>query len=129
MVDEKNKGKAKIVLKDSLVSEGNSSGEWEITLEPSEFMNAVDMIDHLGLPGKRCRAWQQRHNYLFEGVEIALKYSDYWEYHAELEVVVDDVTFVPEAEQKMREIAERLGLDLMSEEEVADFTKAFEDAH
>lgn len=126
VVDEKSQQKAKLVLKDSAVYDGNSSGEWELAIDPADYEKAVELFDHLGLPGIRCRVWQERRNYLYKEVEIALKYSEYWEHHAELEIMVSSPDQVAAAEARIRSIATELGLELMSEQELADFTRVFE---
>lgn len=36
--------------------------------------------------------FQKRHNFIYKEVELALKFSDTWGYHLELEVVVNDLS-------------------------------------
>ena len=127
VVNETSKEKAKIVLKDNHISSGSNLKEWEVKISPSEFDIAVDLFNHLALPAKIDRSHQKRHNYLYKDVEIALKYSDAWKYHGEMEIVVDDIAKKQEAEQKIKAIADELNIKLMTDKEIEDFTKAFEE--
>ena len=74
-------------------------------------------------------AYNQRHNWRYGTVEIALKRSEAWGPHAEFEVVVADGASpaeIDEANDRVRTAAKDLGVRLMSEEELADFTRRFE---
>jgi len=61
-----------------------------------------------------------------KGVEIALKYSDHWGYHLELEIMINDTIKKMEAEQKIKAIAQELNVHLMNENELRDFTQKVE---
>lgn len=126
VVNETSKNKAKIVLKNNRIGNGNEFGEWEIKIYPSEYEKAIDMFNHMNLPGKSMRAWQKRHNYLYKGVEIAIKYSEYWEYHVEMEIVVDEVKKKQEAEKQIKDVADELDIKLMTDEEIKAFTDSVE---
>lgn len=84
------------------------------------------MFNNLKLPGKSMRAWQERHNYLYKGVEIAVKYSEYWEHHVEMEIVVDKAENTLKAEEQIKEEANELGVKLMTDEEIKIFTESVE---
>jgi len=60
-------------------------------------------------------------------VEIALKWTEPWGYHMELEIIVDDKSKREEAENKIRKVAEKLGVQIMSENELKDFTKKIDE--
>jgi len=126
VVNETSKKKAKIVLKDSRIGNGNNFGEWEVSINPEEYEKAIDMFNHINFPGKSMRAWQERHNYLYKEVEIAIKYSEYWEHHVEMEIVIDDIHKKQSAEKKIKQIAEELGIKLMTDEEIKSFTEEVE---
>ena len=101
--------------------------EWEIYFDPKDFEKAVDLFNHLGLPAKTTKDFQERHNYVYNGVEIAVKFSEQWQYHVEMEIVVDDMQKKIEAKEKIKAVADELGIKLMTDEEVRIFTKKFED--
>jgi len=69
---------------------------------------------------------QQRVNYRYKDCEIALKWSDAWGYHLEIEQVVDSKENQPEAEAQIRAVAEELEVRLMTEEELKQFTREAE---
>ena len=74
-------------------------------------------------------SFQKRNNYLYKGVEIALKFSQHWQYHLELELVVDDENKKNEAENKIREVAKKLDIHLLTEEELEEIVKKIESDH
>ena len=118
---------AKIVIKLNRIGRGTSDfEEIEIPINPSDFDKAVKLFS--ALPFDQIQnSYQKRHNYLFEGVEIALKWTESWGYHMELEIVVDDKAKREDAESKIRKVAERLGVQIMSEEELKDFTQKIDE--
>lgn len=118
---------AKIVIKLNRIGRGTSDfEEIEIPINPSDFDKAVKLFS--ALPFDQIQnSYQKRHNYLLNGVEIALKWTESWGYHMELEIVVDDVAKREEAENKIRKVAEKLGVQIMSEEELKDFTKKIDE--
>ena len=118
---------AKIVIKLNRIGRGTSDfEEIEIPINPSDFDKAVKLFS--ALPFDQIQnSYQKRHNYLLEGVEIALKWTDPWGYHMELEIVVDDKAKREDAENKIRKVAEKLGVQIMSEEELKDFTKKIDE--
>jgi hypothetical protein len=64
-------------------------------------------------------------------VEIAVKWSEAWGHHAEFEVLLDDGASDAaqrEAADRVTGAAEELGVTLMTEQELAQFTRAFESA-
>ena len=118
---------AKIVIKLNRIGRGTSDfEEIEIPINPSDFDKAVKLFS--ALPFDQIQnSYQKRHNYLLDGVEIALKWTESWGYHMELEIVVDNVAKREEAENKIRKVAEKLGVQIMSEEELKDFTKKIDE--
>lgn len=83
----------------------------------------AELILHLGLPVQLIHNSQQRHNFLFKGVEIAMKFSEDWGYHAELEIVVNKLVEKEDAEKRIRAVAKELGLNLMTEVELWEHTQ------
>ncbi|MGI5826638.1 MAG: CYTH domain-containing protein [Patescibacteria group bacterium] len=118
---------AKIVIKLNRIGRGSSDfEEIEIPINPSDFEKAVKLFS--ALPFDQIQnSYQKRHNYLLDGVEIALKWTESWGYHMELEIVVDNVVKREDAECKIRKVAEKLGVQIMSEEELKDFTQKIDD--
>ncbi len=115
---------AKIVYKSGKIHHGPLK-EIEININPREFDQAARLFSLLGAKSIM-RSFQKRHNYLLKGVEIALKYSDHWNYHLEMEIVVDNSEKIVEAEKKIFQTAQELNVTLMTNEEIKNFTDKFE---
>jgi adenylate cyclase class IV len=126
VVDNVSQKTAKIVLKLNKIGHGSDFEEIEIPINPLEVAKAVKMIRYLNLGADLMESFQKRHNYSYKGFEIALKYSDHWGYHLELEIVVDDAVKKTKAEQKIKAVAQELNIRLMDEDELRDFTQKTE---
>jgi adenylate cyclase class IV len=118
------KGSAKVALKLNRIGNGSAFEEIEYVIPPESVENAVKLFNHLGYGTDVTviESFQNRHNYLLDGVELSLKYSDHWGHHIELEIVVDDEAKKDDAEKKIHAVAEKLGITLMTEEELRELT-------
>ncbi|MFI7357537.1 CYTH domain-containing protein [Streptomyces avidinii] len=124
-------GTAKITLKGSKIGQGSAFAETEFAIAPADVSAAVKVFNSLGFEPAMHEAFNFRHNYRFDGVEIAVKWSEAWGYHAEFELLLDDGASDAardEAAAKIMDVAAELGITLMTEQELADFTAAFEAA-
>ncbi|MFJ3650582.1 CYTH domain-containing protein [Streptomyces murinus] len=122
---------AKITLKGSRIGQGAAFEETEFAIARDDVAAAVKLFNALGFEAAMHEAFNFRHNYRFDGVEIAVKWSEAWGYHAEFEVLLEDGASDAaraEAEAKITDVAMALGVTLMTEQELADFTAAFEAA-
>ncbi|KKW48268.1 MAG: hypothetical protein UY99_C0007G0021 [Parcubacteria group bacterium GW2011_GWA1_59_11] len=126
LVNNTSKGTAKVSLKTSRIGGGAAFPETEFHFPPEEFEKARRIFDRLNLPAKVMHGPQQRVNYRYKDCEIALKWSDAWGYHLEIEQVVDSKENQPEAEAQIRAVAEELEVRLMTEEELKQFTREAE---
>lgn len=124
-VNETSKKKAKIVLKLNKIGKGNDFEEIEIPIEQKYFEKAAEIFKALET-GDFMHSFQKRHNYLYKGVEMALKWSEIWGYHLELEIVVNDVGKKELAEKKLFSVAKELGVKIMTSEELKKFTQKAE---
>ncbi|MET9176668.1 hypothetical protein ABZX88_00305 [Kitasatospora aureofaciens] len=124
-------GTAKITLKGSRIGQGAAFPETEFAIAREDVPAAVKVFNALGFESAMHEAFNFRHNFRFQGVEIALKWSEAWGYHAEFEVLLDDGASDAardEASAQIVDVAAELGVTLMSEQELADFAAAFEAA-
>ncbi|MEW1611486.1 MULTISPECIES: CYTH domain-containing protein [unclassified Streptomyces] len=124
-------GTAKITLKGSKIGQGAAFAETEFAISPADVPAAVRVFNALGFEMAMHQAFNFRHNFRFDGVEIAVKWSEAWGYHAEFELLLDDGASDAardEAQARITDVAVKLGVTLMSEQELADFTAAFEAA-
>lgn len=124
-------GTAKITLKGSKIGQGAAFAETEFSIAPADVAAAVQVFNALGFEPTMHEAFNFRRNFRFGGVEIAVKWSEAWGYHAEFEVLLDDGASDAarvEATARITDVATELGVALMTEQELADFTAAFEAA-
>ena len=126
LVNNISKGTAKMSLKLNKIGQGAVFPEVEIYFPPDQFDVAHRLLDDLSLPAKVMHGPQKRINYRYRDCEIALKYSEAWGYHMEIEQVIDSRKKSLEAEVHIRRVADELGARLMSEEELKEFTRQFE---
>ncbi|MCX6793106.1 MAG: CYTH domain-containing protein [Candidatus Falkowbacteria bacterium] len=123
--DNISKKSAKITLKLEKIGQGSAFKEIEFPVDKASVPVAIELFKQLGYTHV-IESFQQRHNYLLDGVELSLKYSKDWGYHLELEIMVKNESEREEAEFKIKELAQKLDVKLMSNNELAEFVKRFE---
>jgi adenylate cyclase class IV len=132
VVDNVSQGSAKMVMKTERIGRGSVFPEIEISIKQDDIVNAVRFLDELELSGSKHTAFTHRRNYRFLDVDIAVKWSEAWGYHAEFEVLLDTEhpteAEVTAAQARIREVANQLDVVLMTEEQLAEFTRAFEES-
>lgn len=124
-------GTAKITLKGSKIGQGAAFEETEFPITREDVPAAVKVFNALGFQDTMHEAFNFRRNFQFRDVEIAVKWSEAWGYHAEFEVLLRDGATQAErdgAGDRIAEVATELGVTLMTEEELAAFTADFEAA-
>jgi len=119
---------AKIVLKLNKIGVGSDFEEIEIPISQSDVDKSVRAFKAMGFTEVQ-QSFQKRHNYIYKDVELALKYSDNWGYHIELELLVDNVAKKDDADKQIYAVANELGLKIMTDEELAEFTKKIDAQH
>lgn len=127
VVDNISKNNAKLVLKLNKIGKGSDFEETEIPIEQELINDFVKVLTALGFTKNIMRSFQKRQNYVYKGVEVALKYSEIWGYHLELEIMVADIKEKEQAEKRIREVANDLNIKLMTDQELAEFTKKAEE--
>lgn len=120
---------AEIVIKLNKIGRGTDFEEIEIPISQKNINDAVKIFDLLNITDNIMHSFQKRCNYLYKDVEVALKYSDIWKYHIELEIVINKKSKRQSviAENKIKNIANELNIKLMSDKEPAEFTKKAEE--
>jgi len=113
---------AKITLKLNKIGRGSDFQELEFPIAPRDVDKAVRMFKNLGF-NQLQESFQKRHNYKYKGVEIALKWSKVWDYHLELEILINDLKQKQSAEEKIKALAKELDIHLMAEEELRKFVQ------
>lgn len=110
------KGKAKIALKVGDIVKDTSQKEFELNIQPEQYELAIDLLKNLGF-NKLQYTEQKRINYNFKDVEIAVKWSEDWGFHFEIDKVISENENDAETKTYLESISTELGLNLMSEEE------------
>lgn len=131
VTDNKAAGTAKITLKGSRIGQGSAFPETEFPIAQADVEAAVRIFNALGFEAEMHEAFNFRRNFRLREVEIAVKWSEAWGYHAEFEVLLSDDASEQdrtEAEALIHSVAADLGVRLMTDQELAAFTAAFEAA-
>ena len=119
------KGNSKITLKLNKIGFGSSFEEIEYYIDEKDTEKAVKMFNALGHDDLH-EPQVLRKNFEYKGIEFAIKYSQSWGYHMELEIVVGSKEEEKEAEERMRKVADELNIQIMTDEELFAFTQALE---
>lgn len=120
--------KAKITLKLNEIGNGASFEENEFNILPKDVNSAVKMFIDLGYDQMQ-ESFQKRDNFKYKKVEIALKHSQDWGFHAEFEILIDNPNKETEAELKIRQIAKELDVVLLSDLELIEYTSKLNEKH
>ncbi len=128
VVDNQSTNSAKIVLKLNRIGQGSDFEEIEIPIDPDQVEKSVHMFKSLGFTEVQ-QSFQKRHNYKFKGVELAVKYSENWQYHVELEILLSDREQQAEAEKRIHAVAAELGLKIMTDDELKELTAKIDAEH
>lgn len=112
----------KVSMKLTRMGRGTSFKEIEYPISEDSVMSAVDIFVNLGY-AHIFEPKILRHNFLYKGVELALKYSKTWGYHLELEVMISSLKEKVGADKKIFEVVEELGVSIMNEEYLWGFTE------
>ncbi len=125
VTDNISKKTAKITGKLSKIGEGSAFEEIEFPISPADVKKAVKLFKLFGL-GNMHESFQKRHNFRYKGVEISVKYSKIWGYHAEFEILINNKKKKKTADEKIINVAKELGINLMTEKELKSFIKKIE---
>ena len=118
------KGDAKIAWKSGGFNGAASREEIELPFPVESGESAHLLMDRLLPDAKKVRTTQQRHDLKLGDIEIALKWSDQWKFHIELDTNVDSSVDTPAALEQLEELAQKLDIHLMTEAEEKALTDA-----
>lgn len=118
----------KITLKLTKIGKGSHFEEIEFPIAEQSLETAIKLFTSLGHKFL-FEPKILRHNFLYKGVELALKYSKTWGYHLELEVMISSLVQKEQADKKIFDVARELGISIMSEDELWAFTQNVEKTH
>lgn len=69
-------GTAKVSLKTSRIGQGSAFPEIEMDISPADVDTAVHIFNVLGFEGAMHDAFNQRHDFRYRGIDIAVKRSE-----------------------------------------------------
>ncbi|PIR40043.1 MAG: hypothetical protein COV33_01720 [Candidatus Zambryskibacteria bacterium CG10_big_fil_rev_8_21_14_0_10_34_34] len=121
------KGDAKISLKMNKIGTGSVFPETEVFFLEDDFDKIKLIIGEIAKPDKVMEGIQKRKNFIYKDCEFAIKWSKEWNYHFEIEILVKNKNEVNNAEKKLEIIAEELGIKILTENELKEFTKKAEE--
>ena len=116
---------AKITLKLTKIGHGSSFEEIEFPIDERDVEKAVKIFTTIGHE-YLVEPTILRHNFEYKNVELAIKFSNTWGYHLELEVLISSKEDEGEAERRIKDVANELEVEIMSEEELRRFTEDVE---
>ena len=110
------KNKAKIALKVGDIVKDKSQIEYELFFTPDQYETAISLFKNLGFTEIQYTS-QKRTDYDYDFCTISVKWSEDWGYHYEIDTVITDESEVYSTRQYLLDVANRLGLKVMDENE------------
>src|SRR5260221_7306051 len=114
---EIDKDRAKISIKSGDITKDKSMEETEIYVKAGQFIDVVSQLSALGFQPYPL-IQQRRVNYSYKDVTISVKWSKNWGYHYKIEKMINDSSGTESAEKMLEQIAEGLGLKVLSTQEI-----------
>jgi adenylate cyclase class IV len=126
VVHNLSKNNAKISLKTNKVGGGSVFPETEVFFDQKDFEKIKYIFDTIAKPEKVMDGIQKRINFEYKGCEIAIKWSEVWGFHFEIEKMVSEKSEVERAEEELQGMADELEIKILNDEELKEFTKKAE---
>ncbi len=120
VTDNISKNNAKITLKLQEIGIGSDFEEIDVNFSREDADKIIKIFKLLGFTN-HMYSYQNRHNYLYKNVEFAIKYTQSWGFHCEMEIMVNNKKEVTKALKEMGVVASELGLKIMSDDELKKF--------
>ncbi len=123
----KSEKKCVIKYKHGSVGVGNGFAEYEIPVDKQYLQQTVDMLKMLC--GTTPQFSEQfRVNYILPNeIEVALKYTQTWGFHLEIEKIYTDEKDKALAKKEVEETADKLKIHLITDTEMKGFRDNFDD--
>jgi adenylate cyclase class IV len=126
VVNNISKQNAKVSLKMSKIGESSTFPETEIFFDQKDFEKMKYILDTVAKPEKVMSGIQKRINFEYKGCELAIKWSEAWGFHFEIEKMVNGHNEVEKAEKELHNVADELGIKILTDKELKEFTKKAE---
>lgn len=118
----------KVKYKGGQLGKGNGFEEIEYTIDHHSLESATTLFTRL-LKIKPQASFQFRINYVIDDLEVALKYTQMWGFHIEVECVYTASSTIEQQQRqqecytKLKGFADNLGFRYITDEEMAIFTE------
>ena len=122
------KNVTKIALKLGDIVKDSSQREYELFFSLDQYDTAINIFKHLGFNNIQYTI-QKRVNYEYKGASFAVKWSEDWGYHFEIEKVISDEREVNFTRKSLTALAQELKLTLMDEKEFEKRCKEIDARH
>lgn len=110
-----------VSLKDHTIMSSSEFIDKKVCIYKGDFDKMVEIFKDMNMSDTVSHSYQRRHNYRYNGIEIALKYSENWEYHVEITATFRSSRQKEDEIIKVKELAKEINVKLMSEREIAEF--------
>ena len=124
VVNNLSRGTAVLSLKLTALGQGSAFKELEVPFDPKQFTSLNAICAEITAPQQIITGTQKRTNFMYSGIEIALKWSEDWGFHIELEKLIEDIKDKEAADLAIQDVANHFSITFMSEEEVSAFAHA-----
>lgn len=128
VVQNISKRTAKVSLKMNTLGGGPAAQETEVFFNFDDFSNIKYIFDTIGNHRQVITGVQKRKNFLYKGCEIAVKWSNDYGYHFEIEKLTDTKENIKNIEEEIEVLAQELKLTLLSEAELQEFQRKVEES-
>ncbi|PIZ57454.1 hypothetical protein COY23_01390 [bacterium (Candidatus Torokbacteria) CG_4_10_14_0_2_um_filter_35_8] len=115
------KQSAKITLKLNKIGKGSDFKEIEIPISQVDVDKTVEAFKYLGFTNNQY-SYQFRNNYMYKDIGIAVKYTQSWGFHVEMDLVISEEDNKEETYKQISSVAKELGLTIMSDDELKKLT-------
>jgi predicted adenylyl cyclase CyaB len=118
---------SKKIAKIAWKSDGNtgveSRKEIEVPININDFDSSVEIFSKILKNAQIFQTKQNRHDYRMNDIEIAIKYSDDWGYHIEIETIVHNSSDVANGLKLIKEFAQTINVTLILPDEEKAFVE------
>jgi len=115
---------AKIAWKSGGWDGSSSRKEVELPFDYKDADSAEVLVDQLLPNAKKIPTTQLRHDYKLGELSIAVKFSENWQYHVEIDKVVESKEETSLAADEIQALADKLDIKLLTKAEEQAFTDA-----
>jgi predicted adenylyl cyclase CyaB len=126
LVNNISKGNSKVAFKDGLLNKTNVFPEYEVEIKQEDFEKMKLIFSKILSPKKIFEGVQKRYNFEIDGCEIAVKWSESWGYHFEIEKMISEDENPEDVYEEFDKITKKLGIRTSTDEEIKKFLEKYQ---